>query len=173
MMRSEAGRGSLYDICDTTWCQSYGGMARYDRSGNLIWQNDPAAIKGNQRTVLHYGGAPVFAQYAASDGGATVSGGTPYLVGRADPYDSAASGDPYLNESKRVTATSIARAYGLSKVTEIEVTRRDGNGPWGGRVLNAYVDGRTSSGKAARVATTGDELGSKLGVWTEYLRIGS
>ncbi len=173
MMRSQAGPGSLYDICDTTWCQSYGGMARYDRSGNAIWRNDSSVIAGNRQMVLHYRGAPVFAQYGASDGGATVSGGTAYLVSRADPYDSPASGDPYLDESKSVTARSIARSYGLAKVTAIEVTRRDGVGPWGGRVLEAYVDGRTSSGKSARVATTGDDLGSKLGVYTEYLRIGS
>jgi peptidoglycan hydrolase-like amidase len=172
VMRSQSGSGSLYDICDTSWCQSYGGMARYDRSGNLIWQEDPAALAGNQRTVLHYQGRPVFAQYAASNGGATVSGGTPYLVGRTDPYDGAASGDPYLNESKGVRAASIASSYGLKSVTSIEVTRRDGNGPWGGRVLEAYVNGRTASGKPAHIATTGDELGSALGVWTDYLRLG-
>ena len=31
--RAATGSGSYYDICDTTACQSYGGMAHYDASG--------------------------------------------------------------------------------------------------------------------------------------------
>lgn len=173
MSRASAGSGSLYDICDTTNCQSYGGMARYARNGQRIWTADPAAIAGNQRTVLRYHGQPVLAQYSASNGGATVDGGLPYLVGRADPYDTAASGDPYLSESEKVRAASLASSYGLKSVTSVQITKRDGNGPWGGRVLSAYVNGTTTSGKTAHIATTGFDLGSAFGLWTDYVRIGS
>lgn len=173
MSRASAGTDSQYDICDTTNCQSYGGMARYSSSGERIWTADPAAIAGNQRTVLRYQGRPVFAQYSASNGGATVSGGTPYLVGRTDPYDTAASGDPYLNEDETVRAKSLAASFGLKSVDSVQITKRDGNGPWGGRVLTAYVNGTTTSGKTAHVATTGFDLGSAFGLWTDYLRIGS
>ena len=76
----------------------------------------------------------MFAQYSASNGGATVDGGEPYLVGRNDPYDTAASGDPYLNENERVRAASLARTFGLKSVNSVQVTKRDGNGPWGGRI---------------------------------------
>lgn len=171
--RASAGSGSLYDICDTTNCQSYGGMGRYTPSGQRTWTADPAAISGNQRTVLRYQGSPVFAQYSASNGGATVDGGTPYLVGRSDPYDTSASGDPYLSESQKVRAAALASSYGLKSVNSIQVTKRDGNGPWGGRVVSAYVNGTTSAGKKAHISTTGYDLGSALGVWTDYLRIGS
>jgi peptidoglycan hydrolase-like amidase len=148
-------------------------MARYSHSGARIWTADPAAIAGNQRTVLRYHGGAVFAQYSASNGGATVSGGTPYLIGRADPYDTSASGDPYLNESESVRAKSLASSYGLKAVNSVQITKRDGNGPWGGRVLTAYVNGTTTSGKKAHIATTGFDLGSAFGLWTDYLRIGS
>ena len=57
-------------------------------------------LTGNANLVLRYQGQPVFAQYSASNGGATVDGGRPYLVGKADPYDSPASGDPYLDQSR-------------------------------------------------------------------------
>jgi peptidoglycan hydrolase-like amidase len=168
--RAASGSGSLYDICDTTACQAYGGMAGYDRSGNLQWTDDPDALVGNRNTVLRYRGARVFAQYSASNGGATADGGQPYLVGKDDPYDSAASGDPYLDQTTTVTAKSLAQSFGLSTVTSIEITERDGNGPWGGRVVSGYVNGTTDSGARAHLATTGFGLGDAAGVWTDYLR---
>ena len=171
--RADAGRGSLYDICDSSMCQMYGGMKHYDSRGNLIWTDDPAATSGNGRVVLRYHGQPVFAQYSASNGGATVDGGEPYLVGRSDPYDTTASGDPYLNENERVRAASLAASYGLKSVNSVQVTKRDGNGPWGGRIISAVVIGTNSAGKAARVSTTGFGLGSAFGVYTDYLRIGT
>jgi stage II sporulation protein D len=171
--RSWVGAGSQYDICDTTACQSYGGMAAYDRSGNLMWTEDQAALAGESNVVLRYKGAPVFAQYGASNGGATVDGGQPYLIARNDPYDSPASGDPYLDESENVRAASLAQSYGLRSVSSVQIAKRDGTGPWGGRIVSAYVNGRTFSGKAAHVATSGFDLGSAFGVYTDYVRIGS
>lgn len=171
--RTDAGAGSQYDICDSSMCQMYGGMAHYDSQGNLLYRDDPAATSGNGRLVLRYHGGPVFAQYSASNGGATVAGGEPYLIGRNDPYDTAASGDPYLNENERVRAAALASAFNLKSVDSVQVTKRDGNGPWGGRIVTAIVSGRTLSGKAVHVSTTGFGLGSAFGVYTDYLRIGS
>jgi peptidoglycan hydrolase-like amidase len=170
-LRSLAGRGSHYDICDTTMCQSYVGMAHYDRAGNVISTENVRAVRGNRNVVLRYHGGPVLAQYSASDGGASTYGGYPYLAAKADPYDSRASGDPYLDQSTSVHVGSIANAYGLKKVTAVRVTHRDGVGPWGGRVVRAVVGGVTFSGKQVRVRTDGDDLGAALGVWTSFLRL--
>jgi SpoIID/LytB domain protein len=168
---SAHANGALWDICDTTMCQVYGGMAHYDRDGNLLWADDPAAVAKNANQVLRYRGAPVLAQYSASNGGATVSGGEPYLIGKDDPYDSSTSGDPYLKQSRRVSVKALAGYYQLAKVTSIKVTKRDGHGPWGGRIVSAYVNGTTAAGKKAHIATTGFDLGAATGVWTDYLRI--
>ncbi|HEY7008894.1 MAG TPA: SpoIID/LytB domain-containing protein, partial [Jatrophihabitantaceae bacterium] len=170
-VRASAGSGSLYDICDNTMCQMYGGMAHYDKAGHLLWTDDPAALTGNANRVLRYHGGPVFAQYSASNGGATVAGGLPYLVGKADPYDTTASGDPYLNRSTAVRASRIAGYYGLKSVTSVQITARDGHGPWHGRVVSAYVNGTTSAGKSAHLATTGAALGAATGVGSSYLRL--
>lgn len=164
-----AGNSGAYDICDTTNCQVYGGMAHYDGAGNLLWTDDPAAIVGNQNTILTYQGAVVFAQFSASNGGATVYGGKPYLVGKVDPYDVAASGDPYLSQAKTVQVSSIAKHFGLRAVSSVRVTKRDGIGPWGGRVVTAIVDGTTTTGAAAHITTDGFGLGSAVGLGTDYL----
>ena len=164
----ESSVGDPYDICDTTMCQVYGGMAHYDRTGHLLWVDDPAAIAGNKRMVLTYGGHTIFAQFSASNGGASVAGGTPYLVGKVDPYDAAASGDPYLAWSHSVSGSTIAKIYGLHTVTAIHVTSRDGHGMWGGRVLTARVYGTTSSGSSTHVDTTGNALASAMGALTSF-----
>jgi peptidoglycan hydrolase-like amidase len=170
-LKSLAGKGSKYDICDTTMCQSYVGMAHYDSAGNIISTENVRAVRGNRNMVLRYHGGPVLAQYSASDGGASVSGGLPYLVAKPDPYDSAASGDPYLDQSTSVRVASIASAFGLKKVTAVHITARDGVGPWNGRVVRAVVVGVNSSGRPSRVHTDGDQLGAAVGVWTDYLRL--
>jgi SpoIID/LytB domain protein len=163
--------GSSWDICDNTMCQMYGGMARYDSSGHLVYADDPAALKGNGDEVLRYQGAPVLAQYSASNGGGTVYGGRPYLPGKADPFDSAVSGDPYLHQSRTVSVSTLAGYFGLKKVTGVRITKRDGYGPWHGRVVSAVLTGKTQSGATTHKTVSGSELGAATGVWTDYLRI--
>jgi stage II sporulation protein D len=158
--------GSNYDICDTTSCQVYGGMAQYAKDGTLqSVEQDPDVIVGNENTVLTYQGHAIFAQFSASNGGAEAYGGFPYLPAKVDPYDS------YPTRSSRATASQVASYYGLKRATALEITKRDGIGPWGGRVVSGYVDGVTSSGGQVRWATTGAEIGAALGVYTSYLGI--
>ena len=160
----ESNSAARWDICDTTQCQVYGGMTRYDAASSVLWTDDPAAITGNENTVLQYGGATIFAQFSASNGGWTVDGGKPYLVAKADPYDNAASGDPYLNWTRTPSVASIASNLGLRQVTSIVITQRDGNGQWGGRVLAAAVKGISSTGATTQVTTTGFGLQDALGL---------
>ena len=156
--------GDPYDICDNDQCQVYGGMRHYDTAGNVVYTDDPATVTGTSYQVLRYAGQTIFAQFSASDGGWTVDGAQPYLAARADPYDNAATGDPYLNWSRSVAVSHIAGYYGLARATKIEITGRDGNGQWGGRVLSGYVDGVDASGATRRIATTGFALQSAMGL---------
>jgi hypothetical protein len=133
-----------------------------------LWTDDPAAVSGNANQVLQYNGATIFAQFSASDGGWTVDGGQPYLIAQQDPYDNQSSGDPYLDWTVTPTVSSIASAYNLSRATAIEITARDGNGAWGGRVLSAYVDGVDFGGNAQHIATSGFALANALGAYTNW-----
>jgi SpoIID/LytB domain protein len=157
-------RSSTYDICDSTMCQVYGGHVHYYSDGTLAYTDDPAALQHNAGEVLTYHGSTIFAQFSASDGGYTTDGGEPYLVAKADPYDNAASGDPYLGYERSSSASTIAAYFGLRKVTGITVTKRDGNGAWGGRVVTAVLTGTNAAGHNRTVHTTGYDLQSAFGL---------
>lgn len=168
----EHNAGNPYDICDTDWCQVYGGMTHYDAAGNVLWRDDPAAVVGNASEVIQYHGATAFTQFSASDGGWTVDGGQPYLIAKADPYDNPASGDPYLDWTKTVPVAQIAAYYGLSRVSSVVITSRDGHGAWGGRVLSGQVVGTTSSGVTTTIGTTGWGLQAAMGLLHNWFTIG-
>jgi SpoIID/LytB domain protein len=157
-----------YDICDSTMCQVYGGHAHYDRAGNVVDRDYEASSTATARRVLTYQGSPIFAQFAASNGGWTVAGGQPYLKAESDPYDASASGDPYINYTKTVTVKSVADYFGLAKLTKLVITSRDGNGTWGGRVTGGYVQGTDSSGKAKTVDASGFDFQYAFGIGTTW-----
>jgi stage II sporulation protein D len=160
-----------YDICDTTMCQVYGGQAHYDAAGNLVSTEYLPASLATSNQVLKYKGATIFSQFSASDGGWTVDGGQPYLSAQADQYDSVASGDPYLSYRTTFSVATLAKAFGLAKVSEIAVTKRDGNGVWNGRMLAGYVKGTDSLGQPKTVTMTGFEFAAALGLGTTWLRL--
>lgn len=166
-----------YDLCATTMCQVYGGQAHVDRSGRLTWSEFPQAATATARQVLTYAGAPILAQFSASNGGWTVAGGLRYLMARVDPYDNAASGDPYLLQTRTVSRAAIARAFGLRTLTRIAITHRDGHGAWGGHVTDdaaghaGYVLGRDARGVARTVWTSASRLEGVLGLGTTWFAV--
>jgi len=156
---------SAYDICDTTSCQVYGGMTRYDSSDNVVYGEESgsnAAVSATAGLVARYQSATIFAQFSASNGGWLAAGSQPYLVAKADPYE-AYSGDPYLNWQRQVPASKVASYYGLTSVQSIQITQRDGHGEWGGRVLQATVTGKYGS-TTRSVSTTGSTLALAMGL---------
>ena len=163
--------GAHYDICDTSMCQVYGGHSHVDAQGHQLWSDYPTAAVATSNQILTYAGGAIFSQFGASDGGWTVDGGQPYLVSKADPYDAAASGDPYLDYKHTFSVPAVAKAFGLAKVTSIAITKRDGNGTWNGRMLAGYVAGTDSTGHAKTVATTGFSFESALGLGTTWMRL--
>ena len=160
-----------YDICDTSWCQVYGGHAQYDSTGQLVWSDYPRAATATAGQVLEYNGAAIFAQFSASDGGWTVDGGQPYLIAQADPYDNATSGDPYLFYKKKFSVASLASQFGLAKATAVVISKRDGNGTWNGRVIAGYVEGFDAHGQPMTVKATGFDFASAFGVGTTWFNL--
>lgn len=159
---------ATYDICSTTSCQVYGG-ARLISGGQTYELENAAtttavdATKGVMRT---YGGKAIFAEFSSSNGGWSTTGSFPYLAAKADPWDAIAS--PHNYWTARLTVAQIeAKFPSLGRFTRMRITRRDGNGDWGGRVKEVILEGVNASGAKTTVATTGGGIYSAR-IWPTY-----
>lgn len=163
-------QGHRYDICDSTMCQVYGGHVHYYSDGTRAWTDDQDAVTKNAGQVLTYGGAVIFAQFSASDGGYTADGGQPYLTAHPDPYDDADSGDPYLDYTRSATSSAVANYFGLAKITGMTITGRDGHGAFGGRVTSASLVGTTYGGGKTTKSVSGYDLQYAFGLGSTMFR---
>lgn len=144
-------------LCDTTSCQVYGGVAAEHPASD-------AAVRATARTVLLDGTEPAFTQFSSSSGGWTSAGSVAYLRAVEDPYDGW-SGNPVHDWTLRLPATRLERVFPrVGTLQRIQVTARDGNGDWGGRVASVRL-----TGSAGAVTVSGDTLRSRLGLRSTYL----
>lgn len=162
-----------YDICDSTQCQVYSGVAAYSATGSLVRSYEAAstdaAVAATDGQIRLYNGTPILAQFSSADGGWTSAGGEPYLPARADPYDGVVPNSSH-NWTATVSAAQVGAAVGVGSAISITVGSRDGHGDWGGRTTSVTISGVagtvTESGTAFRTA-----LGLKSEWWT--LPVGS
>jgi SpoIID/LytB domain protein len=139
----------------------YGGESAEDSRSN-------AAVAATAKQVLTYGGKPAFTQFSSSSGGWTSAGSVPYLTARSDPYDGF-SGNPVHDWSTSLSALSIEKAYpSLGTLEGIRITRRDGNGEWGGRVWTMVLDGSRND-----VTVSGDSFRSRFGLRSSWFTVAS
>ena len=139
---------TVYQICDTTSCQVYGGFTAEYASTNT-------AIDATARQVrLDAAGLPAFTQFSSSNGGFSAAGSQPYLVAQADPYDGW-SGNTNTTWTLPLTAGNVEKNYpAIGTLTSIAVDTRDGNGEWGGRALAMTLTG-TAGTVRPRARTSG------------------
>ena len=150
-------RSSAYQLCDTSSCQVYGG---YDAEHPAANQ----AVVATRTQILTSGGEAAFTQFGSSSGGWTSAGSVSYLAAREDPYDGW-SGNPVHEWKLKLDDTAVERAWPrIGDLTRIEVTSRDGNGDWGGRVRSI-----TLTGTGGREVVSGDTFRSVLGLRSTWL----
>ncbi|MEE6286997.1 SpoIID/LytB domain-containing protein [Georgenia sp. MJ173] len=130
--------------CDTTACQVYGGRAVVDRAGNVVTAHDHPrtddAVTDTGGEVRRYNDAVAFTQFSSTNGGYSTRGSQPYLVAKADPYTGTASGDTRSRWTDRLDVSTVeAHCPRNGRLQELVVTKRDGNGAWGGRITEAQV----------------------------------
>lgn len=148
-----------YQICDTDQCQVYGGYSDEHPAAT-------AAIRATGRQIVTSGGKPAFAQFSASSGGWTSAGAFGYLPAKQDPYDRW-SGNPYADWTTTVPAAAVEAAYpAIGNLTSVQVTRRDGNGEWGGR-----VEAITLNGDATSTSISGDTFRSVFGLRSSWFLV--
>ena len=138
-----------YDMCDTTSCQVYGGVAAETATTD-------AAVSATKGTVLTYKGALALTQFSSSSGGFTNVGSQPYLKAVDDPWDGW-SGNKNHAWKQSVSASTIQKKYPtVGTLKSLQVTKRNGHGSMGGRVSSLKIVGskgtKTISGVDARWA---------------------
>lgn len=157
--RVHVARGRHYQICDSTACQVYRGIAGETKATN-------AAIKATAGQTLMYGGTPAFTQFSSSSGGWTVAGSVAYQKAQADPYD-AWSGNTQHTWTRSVDPVAVARSWPqVGRLTGLQVLARDGHGDWGGRVLRVRLIGTAGS-----VAVDGGAFRDALGLKSTYFEL--
>jgi SpoIID/LytB domain protein len=166
-LRSRAGAGSGYDICDTPSCQVYPGYAVTSRGKRTVHETSRgnAAVKATANVILTYRGAIALTQFSSSNGGASARGDYPYLTAHPDPFDRVITAQRW---SRKITAAAVGRAWGLGTVRTIQVTARDGSGPWGGRVRTIKI----SDSKRSMIIS-GASFASAFGLRSTLFNLGS
>ena len=145
-------RAQHYQLCDTSSCQVYGGYDAEHPASN-------AAVVATKREALLADGKPAFTQFAASSGGWTSAGSVAYLPAIEDPYDDW-PGNPVHDWSVKLMDTRLESAWPVvGDLQKIVVSRRDGNGEWGGRLRELTITGSKGS-----VVVSGDSFRSVLGL---------
>lgn len=162
---------SVYDVCDTTSCQVYDGLADYWANGSLIetqsQPNTDEAISATAGLMVSYQRAAAFTQFSAANGGWTSAGSVPYLVSREDPYDGAiANSANTWSVSHSSVRTTLQDAYPSVGTLRSLIVVRDGNGEWGGRIR-----GVTLVGSWGRVTMPWDRLRGLLGLKSEWFTV--
>ena len=149
-------------ICDSQSCQVYGGVAKRAAVGAplvaLEQTTSNNAVAETAGLVLLKGGAIASAMYSSSTGGITAGNAFPAVVDLGD------TASPNHTWTTAVPVTSIQAAWPtIGALQSILVTRRNGLGEWGGRVL-----AMTLRGSAGSVNITGDQFRIGLGLRSNW-----
>ena len=137
-------RYTYAQTCDSDACQVYGGAAT--RNGGptdaltvLEDTRSDAAVTDTVGVVLHNGdGGLAYAQFNSSSGGFTSGANFPAVEDVGD----AVAANPWHRWTSTFDRHDIEAAFpGIGSLTNIDVTKRNGLGEWGGRVLTMVVRG--------------------------------
>ncbi len=127
--------GGRYDICDTTSCQVYGGVAAETAATDRT-------VSATDGRILTYGGSPAFTQFSSSSGGYTAKGSMPYLVAQPDDWDDW-SGNAKHSWNITVSASTIEGKYpAIGTLKSLTVVART---PGDGRVTSLKLVGSKGS----------------------------
>ncbi|HVW31250.1 MAG TPA: SpoIID/LytB domain-containing protein [Acidimicrobiia bacterium] len=151
-------RSDWAQTCDTQSCQVYGGRATQDASGftDLEASTSTKAVDDTAGQVRVFSdGTIARTEFSSSTGGYTAGGVFPPVVDEGDSVDT----NPSANWSARIPVTVLEGAHPeIGSLLSVDVTRRNGLGDWGGRVVEVVLRG--TKGKAT---LSGNDL---RGLWS-------
>ena len=156
------GNGAV-PICDTPYCQVYGGdPAQYGAGADV--SNSNAAVTDTTGQVLECGtdsacgaaGAVALAEYSSSTGGYTAGGAFPAVPDAGDSTPS----NPYHDWSATLASSQVQSAFpSVGTLQSVTVISRNGDGDLGGRVEEMDL-----TGSAGSVKVSGSQFAAALGL---------
>jgi SpoIID/LytB domain protein len=164
-------RYSYAATCDLI-CQSYPGAATRQGVGGTVKRNEyastdaaVAATAGMVRRVGSQSGPLAYTMFSSSSGGWTAAStlGFPAVPDEGDDIAS----NPFHDWSATVTHDAISAAWpSIGQFTGLTVTKRSGEGDWGGRVLTIVVTGTSGS-----VTLSGDTFRRAVGMRSNWFTV--
>ena len=166
-------RYSYAKTCDTQACQVYLGAARRAGPTGAPTINEKpetdlaiAGTAGEVRRLGSAGGPIANTMFSSSSGGYTApstSPGFPAVVDDGD--DIAANG--HHSWTAQVPISTIEQAWPqIGRLTDLVVTKRNGLGDFGGRVVSAVISGTTG-----QVTATGDDVRKALNLRSNWFSV--
>jgi SpoIID/LytB domain protein len=155
-------RSAVAKTCDTTSCQVYGGVAKLAPNGAFTSIEHAAtdvAVRETSAEVRRFpSGAVARTEFSSSTGGWTAGGTFPAVPDLGDTRA------PHHNWTASIPVASIEAALPtIGSLQAVDVTRRNGLGAGGGRVLEVVVRG--SSGSVTR---TGPQFRAQFGLRSDW-----
>lgn len=160
---SALGQYGYADICDTTSCQVYRGLAGESPLSDL-------AVADTAGQVLDLASGRVATTfYSASTGGYTSGGAFPAVPDLGDSVCVPFACNPAHNWSAKVSVASVDATWPqIGTLRVIDVTSRNGLGALGGR-----VESMTLTGSAGQVDISGAEFAGALGLDSNWFAVAS
>ena len=164
-------RYSYAATCDLV-CQTYPGAATRQGVTGAVKRNEytstDAAVTATAGMVRRVGSATgpfAYTMFSSSSGGWTAASTLPFPA-VPDEGDDIAS-NPFHTWTATVTTAAIAQTWpAIGAYTGLTVTRRSGQGDWGGRVLSITV-----TGTAGSVTLTGDTFRRAVGMKSNWFSL--
>jgi SpoIID/LytB domain protein len=152
-------------VCDSQSCQVYGGVARRAAVGAPLEAREFAtsnqAAADTQGRVLVRSGAVVSAMYSSSTGGLTAGVLFPTVIDVGDDVS------PHHRWQVSIPVTTIeAKWPAIGRLRNIDVTRRNGKGEWGGRVQQVVL-----RGTGGNVTLTGNQFRVGLSLKSDWVYV--
>jgi len=141
-LMASRGDGGYFgaDICDTTACQDYPGIADENTTTDGAVTDTGGATSAT--AVLLPSGAPALTQYSASTGGYTAGGTFAAVVDAGDSVCITGACNPYHSYVASIPVSAILTQFPqLGMLDSVDVSQRNGLGDLGGRVLQMELEG--------------------------------
>ncbi|WP_198022572.1 SpoIID/LytB domain-containing protein [Anaerovibrio sp. RM50] len=167
----KAHLGSGYDLCDSTHCQAYDGVANEADSSS-------AAVDATYGEVMTYQGKAIYAPYHASSGGSTEN--SEDVWGNYLPYLRSVQDDdsksPYHNWSVRFTAAQVqkllsAAGKNIGQLKSISMTAVKGSSSANGVLASGRANGVKFVGTGQTIVLSGQDVRKIFGLKSTYFNI--